>query len=268
MRKNIRFIVFAILFVSIIGCDTSKKIAYLQDFDKISASEQSGKTTILHDTKILPKDLLTITVITTDPEAARPFNLTSPTYVTGGGSELIAQPSLQTYLVDNDGQINFPILGKIKLGNLNKEEAENKIEGLLKAYLKEEPVVTINFQNYKISVIGEVENPGTFTIPNQKINVFEALALAGDMTIYGRRDNVKILREDADGQKNIITLNLNNAEIIFSPYYYLQQNDVVYVEPNNVVAQNSLIGPMTNLWVSVSSVLVSIASLMIIILKK
>ena len=268
MRKNILFFVFVILLVGIIGCDTSKKVAYLQGSDKLSESELTGKPTILHDAKILPKDLLTITVITTDPEAARPFNLTSPTFVTGGGSEVIAQPSLQPYLVDNNGQINFPILGKISLGGLNKEEAENKIEGLLKAYLKEEPVVTINFQNYKISVIGEVETPGTFTIPNQKINIFEALSLAGDMTIYGRRDNVKIIREDVNGKKNIITLNLNNAEIIYSPYYYLQQNDVIYVEPNNVVAQNSLIGPMTNLWVSVSSVLVSVASLLAIILKK
>lgn len=266
MKKNIRFFAFAILFVSIIGCDTSKKIAYLQGFEELSVKQLNEQVTALHDAIIIPKDLLTITVITTDPEAARPFNLTSPTYASGGG--VIAQPSLQPYLVDNEGYINFPILGKINLGGLNKEEAEKKIEGLLKTYLKEEPVVTVSFQNYKISVIGEVKTPATFSIPNQKINIFEALALAGDMTIYGRRDNVKIIREDINGKKNIITLNLNNADVLFSPYYYLQQNDVVYVEPNNVVAQNSLIGPMTNLWVSVSSVLVSVASLMVIILKK
>lgn len=267
MKKNIRFFAFAILFVSIIGCDTSKKIAYLQGFEELSVNQLNEQVTALHNAIIIPKDLLTITVITTDPEAARPFNLTSPTYVTGG-KEVIAQPSLQPYLVDNDGQINFPILGKISLGGLNKEEAEKKIEGLLKTYLKEDPIVTVSFQNYKISVIGEVKTPATFSIPNQKINIFEALALAGDMTIYGRRDNVKIIREDVNGKKNIITLNLNNADVLFSPYYYLQQNDVVYVEPNNVVAQNSLIGPMTSLWVSVSSVLVSVASLMVIILKK
>ncbi len=267
MKKNIRFFAFAILFVSIIGCDTSKKIAYLQGFEELSVNQLNEQVTALYDAIIIPKDLLTITVITTDPEAARPFNLTSPTYVTGG-TDVIAQPSLQPYLVDNDGQINFPILGKISLGGLNKEEAEKKIEGLLKTYLKEDPVVTVSFQNYKISVIGEVKTPATFSIPNQKINIFEALALAGDMTIYGRRDNVKIIREDVNGKKNIITLNLNNTDVLFSPYYYLQQNDVVYVEPNNVVAQNSLIGPMTNLWVSVSSVLVSVASLMVIILKK
>lgn len=266
MRKNIRFFVFAILFVSMIGCDTSKKIAYLQGFDKLSVNEINEKNVVMHDAIILPKDLLTITVITTDPEAARPFNLLSPTYT--GGNEIITQAALQPLLVDNNGQVNFPVIGKITIGGLNKGEAEKKIEGLLKAYLKEEPVVTVNFQNYKISVIGEVKVPATFSIPNQKINIFEALALAGDMTIYGRRDNVKIIREDLNGKKNIITLNLNDADVIFSPYYYLQQNDVVYVEPNNVVAQNSLIGPMTNLWVSISSVLVSVASLLVIILKK
>ncbi len=239
----------------------------MQGSENISSSSLSEQGIALYDATILPKDLLTITVITTDPEAARPFNLTSPTYVTGG-SELIAQPALQAYLVDNEGQIDFPIVGKIALKGLTKVEAETKIEELLKAYLKEEPVVTVNFQNYKISVVGEVKAPATFNIPNQKINIFEALAMAGDMTIYGRRDNVKIIREDADGKRNIFTINLNNAEVVNSPYYYLQQNDVVYVEPNSVVAQNSQIGPMTNLWVSASSVLVSIASLLVVILKK
>ena len=121
--------------------------------------------------------------------------------------------------------------------------------------------------NYKISVLGEVNRPGMFTVGNEKINIFEALAQAGDLTIYGVRNNVKLIREDANGRKEIYTLNLNDASIINSPYYYLQQNDIVYVEPNKVKAQNSGVGQTTSLWLTSTSILISLASLMYSILK-
>ena len=121
--------------------------------------------------------------------------------------------------------------------------------------------------NYKISVLGEVNHPGMFTVGNEKITILEALAQAGDLSIYGVRDRVKLIREDAKGRKEIHTVNLNDAEIINSPYYYLQQNDVVYVEPNKVKARNSSVGNTTNLWFTGTSVLVSIATLLYTILK-
>ena len=131
----------------------------------------------------------------------------------------------------------------------------------------ENPVVTVRMSNYKISVLGEVARPGMFTVSNEKINILEALAQAGDLTIYGVRDRVKLIREDRTGQKEIHVVNLNDAELINSPYYYLQQNDIVYVEPNKVKSRNSSIGTSTTLWLSATSILVSLTSLMYNILK-
>jgi polysaccharide export outer membrane protein len=241
-------------------------VAYLQGADTLSAQAYAQQEAILYDARILPKDLLTISISATDPESVHPFNLTVPAHTTGLGT--YSQPQLQTYLVDNNGQINFPVLGMLDLKGLTKRQAEQKIGGLLTPYLKENPVVTVSFVNYKISVIGEVLRPNTFTVSNEKISVFEALAMAGDMTIYGKRDNVKIIREDAEGRKIIIPMNLNDRNIIFSPYYYLQQNDVIYVEPNTVKAQNAQVGAMTSLWISGASILISVASLVVNILKR
>lgn len=242
------------------ACNSAKNVAYLQGAGEADMAEYA-QTTPLYEARILPKDLLTITVVTTDPEAAKPFNLTMPGMTTG------LSTSLQPYLVDNNGQINFPVLGMITLKGLTKREAEQKVTDLLGKYLKEQPVVTVNFVNYKISVIGEVARPNTFTISNEKVNILEALAMAGDMTIWGKRDNVKIIREDADGNKQVIVMNLNDRELLFSPYFYLQQNDVVYVEPNKTKAKNSDIGSATGIWLSATSIVISVATLLINILK-
>jgi polysaccharide export outer membrane protein len=212
----------------------------------------------------MPKDLLTITVNTSDPEAAAPFNLTvQTTYNTGGTNSLNRQATLQQYLVGNDGSIDFPVLGRLQVNGLTKSEAENLIRQKLGAYLKESPIVTVRMTNYKISVLGEVARPGMFTINNEKVNIFEALALAGDLTIWGMRDNVKLIRENAIGQREIINLNLNKADIITSPYYYLQQNDILYVTPNKTKAKSSDIGQSTSLWFSGTSIFVSLINILV-----
>ena len=174
---------------------------------------------------------------------------------------------LQQYLVSNDGTIDFPVLGQLQVGGLTKSEAENMVREKLKPYLKETPIVTVRMANYKISVLGEVARPGTFTVSNEKVNVLEALAMAGDLTIWGMRDNVKLVREDAQGKREIAQLDLTKSDIITSPYYYLQQNDILYVTPNKVKAKNSDIGSSTSLWFSATSILVSVASLLFNILK-
>lgn len=263
-KKNLLLLCTLVLLAVAAGCSSSKKIAYLQGSEEMTA-EEYAQTTPLYDARIMPKDLLTITVTTTDPEASKPFNLVTPTTTTGLTTS--SQAQLQTYLVDNNGQIRFPVVGMITVKGLTKTEAEEKVKGLLKTYLKEDPVVTVRFVNYKISVMGEVARPNTFTISNEKVNIFEALAMAGDMTIWGKRDNVKIIREDADGNKKVIMMDLNDRNVIFSPDFYLQQNDVVYVEPNKVKAQNSEIGSATGLWLSGTSILISVATLLINILK-
>ena len=157
------------------------------------------------------------------------------------------------------------MLGILHIGGLTKSEAENLIREKLKTYITEVPIVNVRMANYKISVMGEVTNPGSFVISNEKVNLFEALAMAGDMTIYGQRDNVKLIREDAQGHREIIPLNLNDASIILSPYYYLQQNDVIYVTPNKTKAKNAGISNSTTIWFSVVGTLVSLASLIVTI---
>ena len=162
--------------------------------------------------------------------------------------------------------MTFP-LGRLKISGLTKNECEALIREKLIPYLKETPIVNVRMVNYKISVLGEVKSPGTFTVSNEKVNVLEALAMAGDMTVYGMRDNVKLVRENANGERLIQTLNLNDADLIRSPYFYLQQNDILYVSPNKTVARNSDIGNSTTLWISATSILVSIASLLVTVLK-
>ena len=257
------FLTVAALFAS---CQSYKKVPYLQDAEVINQAQQQEK---LYDATIMPKDLLTIVVSCTNPELAVPFNLTvaSPLSVASGNSNLNSQPALQQYLVDNDGRINFPVLGELKLGGLTKSQAEQLIVRNLKPYIKENPIVTVRMSNYKISVLGEVARPGTFTITNEKVNLLEALAMAGDMTVYGVRDNVKLIREDANGKQEIHTLDLNKSETILSPYYWLQQNDVVYVTPNKTQARNSGVGTSTSLWFSATSILVSLASILVTIFK-
>lgn len=217
----------------------------------------------------MPKDILSITVNTTDPAAAAPFNLTMQTAynVSLENSSVSSQPTLQQYLVNNQGEIDFPVLGRLKIEGLTKNQAEDLIREKLIPYLKETPVVTVRMVNYKISVLGEVNKPGTFTVTNEKVNVLEALAMAGDMTVYGVRENVKLVREDANGKRLIQTLNLNDADLVLSPYFYLQQNDILYVTPNKTKARNSDIGNSTTIWISATSILVSIASLLVTVFK-
>ena len=266
-KFNNRHLWLMLLPFLLVACQSYKKVPYFQDVDVVNQAKQQER---LYDARIMPKDLLTIVVSCTNPELAVPFNLTVASnagMAVSSSSYVTAQPTLQTYLVDNDGDINFPVLGELKLGGLTKKEAEQLIIDRLKPYIKETPIVTVRMVNYKISVIGEVARPGTFTISNEKVNLLEALAMAGDMTVYGLRDNVKLIREDANCKQQIITLDLNKAETILSPYYWLQQNDIVYITPNKAKARNSDVGNSTSLWFSATSILVSVVSLLVNILK-
>lgn len=251
------------------GCQSYKKVPYLQDALREAQTTDSldRAAMTLYDARIMPKDLLTIVVsCPEEPELAMPFNLTvAPTIEKTGNNSLTSQPTLQQYLVDNAGNVDFPIIGTIHLGGLTKGEAEQLIKDKLKPQFREDPIVTVRMVNYKISVIGEVNQPGTFTISNEKVNIFEALAMAGDMTIYGIRDNVKLIREDDKGQRNIIELNLNDPNVLKSPYYYMQQNDILYITPNKVKAKTSAISTSTTIWFTVISSVVSLATLIVAI---
>lgn len=260
MKNSKLFLLIGLLTAA--SCTSYKQVPYLQN----SAEIDTTIVTELYDARIQPKDMLTITVSSENYEAAIPFNLTVATSSATSRSTY-SQPVLQTYLVDNDGYIEFPTIGQLQIGGLTKNEAEALIKSKIKSHFSSDPIVNVRFTNYKISVLGEVARPNTYTISNEKVNLFEALAMAGDLTIYGRRDGIKLIREENDGTKKIVPINLNDATLIYSPYYYLRQNDVIYVEPNKAKAQNSEVGSMTSLFFSATSIMISIANLLFNILN-
>lgn len=265
MKKFSIFILLALAVVMFTGCGSVKNVAYLQNSDEINFDNSR----FLYDARIMPKDQLTISVNTSTSEASVPFNLLLQNEYYQNRNLSAGGGTLMPYLVDNDGYINYPMVGRLQVGGLTKSEAEKLIAEKIRPYLaeSENPIVTVRMSSYSVSVLGEVARPGSFQVSREKITILEALAQAGDLTIYGVRDKVKLIREDATGKKQIVTLNLNDANIVNSPYYYLQQNDVVYVEPNKVKAQNSTVGQTTTLWFSATSILVSIAALIVNILR-
>jgi polysaccharide export outer membrane protein len=251
--------ILVFVFATLAACTGNRNLVYFSDLPKTT----DFTTPIRNYTapKIQTDDILSISVSSLNPESNVLFNnVLLP--ATGNSTNVIADKINEGYLVDNEGMINFPVIAKVKLAGMTKEEATDRMTDLIKDHVKD-PIVNIRFINFKVTVIGEVFKPSTFTIPTEKINVLEALGLAGDMTAFGRRENVLIIREK-NGVRSTSRLNLNNKDILNSPYFYLQQNDIVYVEPdNNVkVAQtapgNRFIPILTALITTTGFVLISI----------
>ncbi len=260
----IPFVVLAMI-VLMGSCTGSKEVAYFQNIDSLSLAASKG----LYDARIMPKDMLTITVSASDPKAVSHFNLSVSNTLNPTGSLSTGAGTLQGYLVDNDGYINFPIIGRLHVVGKTKSDCEQMIHDKVKPYLAatEDPIVTVRMASYRVTVIGEVGHPTVVPVSTEKMSIIEALAQAGDLSIYGKRGNVLLIREDATGQKQHVRLNLNDANIFNSPYYYLQQNDIIYVEPNRVKAKNSAIGQSTTIWFSFIGIVTSVASLLVNILR-
>ena len=245
-----------------------KNVAYFQKLDNSSDSLKQNQSSDVHRARIKPLDILTITVVSTQPENTRIFNLVTPQISELSGNSIQSVPTLQTYLVDNDGYIDFPVLGKLEVeGKTRKELATILQEKLASSFNNEVPIITIRIINYAVNIVGEVMRPGKFVTQNDRMTIFEGIAQAGDLTIYGKRENVKVLRENADGTKKYFTVNLNDKNIINSPAYYLEQNDVVYVEPNGAKSRTSRIGASETLAISALSIVISVASIVINVLK-
>ena len=252
--KNVFIIVLVINFLS--SCASREDVVYFQEVD--ASNNLIGLDS--YSPTFHVDDRLIIVVNALDPEAARPFNLVNVA-ISDNPQAATGRESLQTYIVDPDGNVDFPVLGKIKLSGLNRDQANSLIEDKLKDYIKD-PIVNIRTVNYKITVIGEVNRPGTYTTVNERITLLEALSLAGDLTIYGQRENVLVV-QDYDGKKTYTRVNLKSDELFTSPVYYLSQNDVVYVEPNKTRAKDSSIGASTGVWLSTIGLLISMAALAI-----
>ena len=263
-KKNLVFLsLLALLLLA--SCTSYKKVPYMQNSSEWADVEQA---IAVHEPRVMPNDMLSIIVSNPDnPASSLAYNLIA-SYDPYKGQSLTSQPTFQNYLVDSDGYVTMPNIGKLMVGGKTISEVEQSIFDLVKNSFSSVPVVIVRFVDFKISVLGEVTAPGTYTIKNGKVTLLEALSLARDLTIYGQRENVKIVREAADGKRTIAEVNLNDVSLLNSPYYYLQQNDIVYVTPNKSKAKNSDIGSSTSLWFSGTSILISLASLLYNILNK
>ncbi len=253
-----------ILAILMASCVSTKNVTYFQNKDQIDASLSKN----LYDAKIMPKDILRIQVFSMTPEASEPFNLLKNSTSSSTTSNT-DQNSVYNYLVSNDGTIVMPIIGMVKVGGLSKNEAEQLIKGKIQPYLAENEnvVVHVRMMNYKYAILGGVRSPGLYTTQNEKVSILEAIAQAGDLTTFAYRDRIFLIRENAEGQKEYHQLNLNDANIISSPYYYLQQNDVIYVEPRKAEARNAFISANTTIWFSMASSLMSIATFILALTK-
>ena len=249
---------------------TYKNINYLQDIQ----SDTTMRMAVNKGIVIQPQDQLSIIVSHRDPELAATFNL--PLVAYQAGTELAANRSsasrLIGYVVDNNGDINFPVLGSMHVAGLNRWELQELIQNELASNnLLRDAVVAVEFLNFKISVLGEVSRPGTYSVTGDKITLLGALSLAGDLGIYGRRDNIQVVREQ-NGQRKVYIVDIRSSDIFQSPAYYLQQNDVIYVEPSNVRAGQSTINEnyfrSARFWMSLSSTLMSAASLIVTIVTR
>lgn len=230
-RNSLTYCVLLFCVMVFGSCADTKKVTYFNDLQEGVINSSTANL----EPVIQKSDILSITVTSPNPEATVMFNAPNMALSSNSTTFSVAgnyAPS-QGYLVNQDGFIEFPSLGKIMASGLTKQRLKEEITSqLLAKKLLVDPIVTVRYLNYRVTVLGEVARPTVVTVPNEKISILEAIGLAGDLTIYAKRDNVLIIREEK-GSKIVKRVNLNNSEIISSPYYYLKSNDVVYVEPNN-----------------------------------
>jgi polysaccharide export outer membrane protein len=250
--KKITSILLVILFFS---CASRKDVVYYQNIDSMGSQEKASS----YEVKIQPDDLLSINVSAEDAEAAMPFNL-NPVNPLSAAKD-VGKESI--YLVDVSGYIDFPVLGKIKVSGLTRAEILLMFQKKISNYVKN-PIVTIVIKNFKIAVQGEVTAPGIYPVVSERITLIEALSVAGDLTIYGKRDNILIIRE-IDGVKSYNRVDITKADFINSQYYYLAQNDVVYVEPNKSRISGSAVGANTGVLFSAVSILLGVITLILTI---
>lgn len=245
------FVTIFVLFLS--SCASRKDIVYFQNIE-----QKDSYSTVKQEVKLQPDDLINIIVSAENPEVTVPFNLPQ---IQGNYDINEKQSAIKTYLINNEGYIEFPVIGKIKLGGLYRSEAVDLLRQKISEYIKN-PMINLRILNYKISVLGEVLKPGTYNIQGERITILEALSMAGDMTIYGRRSNVLVIHEE-DGKKTYQRYDLTKSDLLDLKNYYLSQNDVVFVEQNKTRVNNSAVGQSTTVILSGLTIILSL----ILILK-
>lgn len=255
MSKRITGAVLSLFILAILlctSCASKKNMVYFQPDSVVLNTLYE-----LNAPKLQPGDILAISVTADDVRATVPFNQVSP-YQGSAGTIQATNPFIPTYAIDANGEIDFPKVGKIKLSGKTRTQAMDLLRQEVGKYIVD-PGISMVVRNFRVTVLGEVARPGTFTIENDRLTIMEALGLAGDMTIYGERNNVLVIREQ-DGKKEEFRLDLRKREAMNSPAYYLTQNDVVYVEPNGARIQNSKYTATTSIFVSVIGLIVTVIS--------
>lgn len=266
-RLSVQAVLLLVMVWVGMSCSTPSHITYFQDLRPGESEQQVVAAT---EIKVRPADKLSIIVNSRDPLLSDLFNLPISSRQVGQASRGMSTSSnsqgVSGYTVDEEGMIDFPVLGKVKVAGMNREEIAAFIkEELLAKNLIKDPVVTVEYMNLCISVLGEVANPGRYSIDRDKVTLLDAISMAGDLTIYGKREKVLVLREE-EGVQRVYGVNLCSAEHLYtSPVYYLRQNDVVYVEPNNVRARQATVNGnnvrSTSFWISLASLLTTVAVL-------
>jgi len=254
MKHQIGFYFFAvtsfIAFFSLTSCGSKRDVVYFQNYNDVYA-----QASVEHKTKIMPYDNLFITVTASKPEAVEVFNLAQ----FNRGSVTTASLDIFGYLVDQGGNINLPLVGEVKVAGLTKTEAIELLQNKINFFLSEKPIVNIRVLNFKITVMGEVNRPGVYTVTDERISIPQALGMAGDLTIYGERNSIQ-LRRTENGENKAYIIDLTATDIFESPYYYLRQNDLLYVSPNKTRAGVSTYNQNLPLLVSIISVTITLAT--------
>lgn len=257
MKTIKQFLQISFLLVLFVSCESRKNIVLFQDIETLDQIEQNN--ILINNPIIQIGDILSISVSAIDLEAVKPFNL--PVVAINNISGTVnGVPKQQGYLVNADYSITFPILGVINLKGLNIVEARGIVANRLKDYIKE-PIVNIEIINYQVTVLGDVSRPGTFKVNNERVSLLQAIGMAGGLNIQGKRNNILIIREN-QGKKTYKRVDLRKMDVLNSEYYYLKQNDVVYIEPNKTKINSSKYGPAVSVSVSIASVLITLISVL------
>jgi polysaccharide export outer membrane protein len=254
----------AVVFLSVFlfSCASRKDLVYYQDTDGVGTLKKSNG----YEITIQPDDLLSIIVTAEDAEIAAPFNLRTVSIATPGRQDLArGQETMQLYLVDDEGTIDFPVLGKLKMSGLSRTAVTKMFQEKIGVFIKN-PIINFRITNFKVSVQGEVNNPGIYAVNSERVTLIEALTMAKDLTIYGKRNNILIIRE-INGLKSYNRVDITKSNFMNSPFYYLAQNDVVYVEPNKNRINASAVGANTGVFISITSIAIGLISLIINITK-
>ena len=249
-------LILTVCSVILTSCASKKNIILFQDIETYDSKQDTTSSIV----RIKNNDLLSIIVSSADRKSAAPFNLPAISISNSDITRANPQQRLQTYLVDSNGKIEFPILGALNLKGKTTIEAREFVKSKLLKYIKD-PIVNLRITNFKVSIMGEVRSPGVYTITDERITVLEALSMAGDMTIFGKRKDVLVIREE-NGVKTYNKLDFTNKNILSSPYYYLQQNDVIVVSPNGAQVQSSASNRNAGLYVSIAGVIITVISIL------